>query len=137
MIKFGERIRAVRKNAGCNQKAFCSLLDIPQSTLSAYETDRMQPTISTLVKIAEQFNVSLDWLCGIEGNVSPFGTINEGEALSVDEPNAELSDDLSTALSDAEDFLHELEARRRWEHENIARKKLVSKRANSKSGGDI
>lgn len=76
-INFGERIRLVRKNAGCSQKEFCALLDIPQSTLSAYETDRMQPTISTLVKLAEKFSVSIDWLCGIEKNVSPFGTIGE------------------------------------------------------------
>ena len=78
-LKFGERIRKVRKNAGCSQKEFCSMLDIPQSTLSAYETDRMQPTIASLVNIATKFNVSLDWLCGIEKNVSPFGTI--GDAL--------------------------------------------------------
>lgn len=78
-INFGERIRLVRKNAGCSQKEFCALLDIPQSTLSAYETDRMQPTISTLVNLAEKFSVSVDWLCGIEKSVSPFGTI--GEAL--------------------------------------------------------
>lgn len=65
-LKFGKRIRAVRKNAGCSQKEFCEILDIPQSTLSAYETDRMQPTIVSLVSIATKFNVSLDWLCGIE-----------------------------------------------------------------------
>lgn len=67
-IKFGERIRAVRKKAGCNQKEFGELLDIPQSTLSAYETDRMQPTVAALISIATTFNVSLDWLCGIEGS---------------------------------------------------------------------
>lgn len=79
-LKFGERIREVRKNAGCSQKEFCALLDIPQSTLSAYETDRMQPTVASLVNIASKFNVSLDWLCGIEKNVSSFGTM--GDALS-------------------------------------------------------
>ena len=78
-IKFGERIRQVRKNAGCSQKEFCAALDIPQSTLSAYETDRMQPTISSLVKIAEKYNVSLDWLCGIEKSAPSFCTM--GEAL--------------------------------------------------------
>ena len=57
-IKFGERIRTVRKNAGCSQKEFCSLLDIPQSTLSAYETDKMQPTISSLINLATKFNVT-------------------------------------------------------------------------------
>lgn len=78
-MNFGERIRLVRKNAGCSQKEFCALLDIPQSTLSAYETDRMQPTVATLVKLAEKFSVSIDWLCGIEKNVSGFGT--DGDAL--------------------------------------------------------
>ncbi len=78
-IRFGERIRTVRKNAGCSQKEFCSLLDIPQSTLSAYETDRMQPTVASLVNIATKFNVSLDWLCGIEKTAPGFGTM--GEAL--------------------------------------------------------
>lgn len=79
-LKFGERIREVRKNAGCSQKEFCALLDIPQSTLSAYETDRMQPTVASLVNIASKFNVSLDWLCGIEKTVSNFGTM--GDALT-------------------------------------------------------
>ena len=78
-LKFGERIREVRKNAGCSQKEFCAMLDIPQSTLSAYETDRMQPTAVSLVNIATTFNVSLDWLCGIEKSVSTFGTM--GDAL--------------------------------------------------------
>ena len=65
-LKFGERIRAVRKSVGKNQKEFSALLDIPQSTLSAYETDAMQPAIFNLVKIAKTFNVSMDWLCGLE-----------------------------------------------------------------------
>lgn len=64
--KFGKRIRSIRQNAECSQKEFCTVLDIPQSTLSAYETDRMQPTVSTLINIATKFNVSLDWLCGID-----------------------------------------------------------------------
>ncbi len=75
-LKFGERIRTIRKKAGYNQTEFCSLLDIPQSTLSAYETDRMQPTIVTLVNIATKFNVSLDWLCGIEKNADDHETIS-------------------------------------------------------------
>lgn len=64
--KFGKRIRSIRQNAECSQKEFCTVLDIPQSTLSAYETDRMQPTVATLINIATKFNVSLDWLCGID-----------------------------------------------------------------------
>lgn len=68
-VKLGERIRAIRKNAGCSQKEFCSQLGIPQSTLSAYETDRMQPTVATLIHIATEFNVSIDWICGLDDSL--------------------------------------------------------------------
>lgn len=65
-LQFGKRIRTVRENLGYNQIEFCSLLNIPQSTLSAYETDRMQPTVASLMNIATKFNVSMDWLFGFE-----------------------------------------------------------------------
>lgn len=117
-IKLGERIRKVRKNAKCTQKEFGTLLNIPQTTLSAYETDRMQPTIASLVNIAEKFNVSLDWLCGVEG----------GEIIMEQESNdsdIELSDDLKKALDDASEFLQELAARRQTDEQ--LRKKIRKK----------
>ena len=64
--QFGERIQIIRKNAGCSQKKFGSELNIPQTTLSAYETDRMQPTVAALISIATKYDVSMDWLCGLE-----------------------------------------------------------------------
>ena len=64
--QFGERIQIIRKNAGCSQKKFGLELNIPQTTLSAYETDRMQPTVAALINIATKYDVSMDWLCGLE-----------------------------------------------------------------------
>lgn len=118
-IKFGERIREVRKNAGCSQKEFCAMLDIPQSTLSAYETDRMQPTVVSLVNIATTFNVSLDWLCDIEKN----------SEKKIDDPS-ELSDDLKAALDEAEKTLKELAAKHQIENKH--RKMIHKKRHSSK-----
>lgn len=106
-IKFGKRIREVRENAGYNQKEFGSLLNIKQSTLSAYETDRMQPTISALVKIAEMFNVSLDWLCGIEKKVES----NDCAEVLVLADLAKAKDvfaDLEKANAEAKRFFEEL-----------------------------
>lgn len=136
-IKFGKRIRAVRKNTGCTQKAFCAVLDIPQSTLSAYETDRMQPTVATLVNIAEKFNVSLDWLCGIE-QAKPDG--QDKIAAASDSTDSELYDDLEAVLDDAEKCLEEFAAIRQTEK---FLRKLTAKRAAQrqrekahKQGGD-
>ncbi len=62
----GERIQQLRKNAGYSQKEFSELLNIPQSTLSSYETNKNKPTLKALIDLSEKLNVSLDWLCGIE-----------------------------------------------------------------------
>ena len=94
----GKRIHEVRKNSGYTQKEFGALLGIPQTTLSAYETDRMQPTLSSLVIIAAKFNVSLDWLCGIE---------------------TKIPGDLSATLIDAEKTLQELEESHRSENREM------------------
>lgn len=99
----GKRIREVRESAELNQKEFCAVLGIPQSTLSAYETGRMQPTVTSLVNIAEKFNVSLDWLCGIESAKN----------------KQDLPDDLSAALTEAEKYLQELEVQRRNDSDKI------------------
>lgn len=128
--KIGERIRLVRKNTGCNQKEFGSLLNIPQSTLSAYETGRMQPTVTSLINIAKKFNVSLDWLCGIENNPdkrqrktkysqrrAPYNTHIRTIRTKTDIPSSEdksgtLSDELKAALDEAEKDLQELATKR-------------------------
>ena len=80
-LKFGEKICQIRKNAGYNQKEFSALLKIPQSTLSAYETDRMHPPIFTLVKITKKCNLSRDRLCGI-GSDNKLSEQTESESIS-------------------------------------------------------
>lgn len=74
--QFGERIQIIRKNAGCSQKKFGLELNIPQTTLSAYETDKMQPTVSTLINIATKYNMSMDWLCGLEPKENRSSKLN-------------------------------------------------------------
>lgn len=105
-IKLGKRIRDVRENAGYNQKEFGSLLGIPQSTLSAYENDRMLPTVSTLINIAVKCDVSLDWLCGIENKEREKVVSNDlAEVLS---ELTEVFANLTKANTEAERFIEEL-----------------------------
>ena len=62
---FGERLRFLRSITNCKtQKEFSEALQIPQPTLSAYESGKIRPTVDGLIKIADKFGVSLDWLCG-------------------------------------------------------------------------
>lgn len=67
MKTLGKKIQYVRKSKfKMSQKEFAKFLDIPQSSLSSHENDKSTPTLEVIIFIAEQCNVSLDWLCGIK-----------------------------------------------------------------------
>lgn len=62
---FGERLKNLRFiRMQKTQKEFSEFLNIPQPTLSSYESGRNKPTIDVVINIANKCNVSIDWLCG-------------------------------------------------------------------------
>ncbi len=67
---FGERIKTLRISLGKSQKEFAEFIGIPQPSMSAYENGKNNPTIEVLVNIADKCNVSIDWLCGRQEEVS-------------------------------------------------------------------
>ncbi len=40
-------------------------IDVGKSVISAWELDKCEPTLGNLVRLAEYFDVSLDWLAGL------------------------------------------------------------------------
>ena len=48
---------------GKNQEEIAKDLNITRSTFANYETEKTQPDINLLIKIADYFKVSLDELC--------------------------------------------------------------------------
>lgn len=66
MGSFGVRLKEVRIKQNVKQKELASELDIAISTLSQYENDKRHPNFESLVKISKFFNVSTDYLLGVE-----------------------------------------------------------------------
>lgn len=60
----GTRIASLRQNNGLNQIEFSKLLNISNTTLSQYESGKRVPSDNIKIKIADYFNVSLDYLYG-------------------------------------------------------------------------
>jgi len=56
------RIREIRKKCGLTMKELGSRVGVSESTISQYETGKRQPDYETLLKIADYFNVSVDYL---------------------------------------------------------------------------
>lgn len=48
------------------QKEVAEVLEMPKSTYAHYEDGSNEPKISVLIKIADYYNVSVDWLIGAE-----------------------------------------------------------------------
>lgn len=56
------RLREIRKSKGISQLKMAMDLHTNQNTISRYETGEREPGINELIKIADYFNVSVDYL---------------------------------------------------------------------------
>jgi len=59
-----ERLKACRKEAGLTQWEIAVYCDITEKTYQNYELMTREPKLEILIKIADRFHVSLDYLTG-------------------------------------------------------------------------
>ena len=74
---FGNRLKSLRKSRQKSQQDLAGMLNVSQTTIANYEKNARFPSESTLIKIADLFQVSLDYLLGRTDNSSPFQTQEE------------------------------------------------------------
>ena len=67
-------LRAIRKNRNYSMKNLGELIGMSESTISQYETGKRQPDPSTLIKLAEVLNTTVDCLLGLDSNLSPINS---------------------------------------------------------------
>lgn len=73
-------LKMLRKSKGfTNMKDFCESADISINTYQNYETGKRVPTAEMLVKLADFYNVSTDYLLGREPAPNPFADLNLSE----------------------------------------------------------
>lgn len=66
MVDFGSTLKAQRLSKGMTQAQLAQKLGITKSVISAYETGLRLPSYDVLIHIARIFNVSTDYLLGVE-----------------------------------------------------------------------
>lgn len=59
-----ENIRNLREDRDLRQKNIAAMLNVSQNTYSQYETGVIELTASTLIKLADFYDVSVDYLLG-------------------------------------------------------------------------
>lgn len=65
MNKFSKRLKELRLENGLTQQRIASLLNIKQQSYIRYEYGTGEPSLNTLIKIAEIFGVTTDYLLGV------------------------------------------------------------------------
>ncbi len=61
-VSFGNKLYTLRTKKKVGQKEFANYLHVSVSTVSNYENNVHEPDLPTLVKIADYFDVSIDYL---------------------------------------------------------------------------
>ena len=65
-MDFKERLKELRKRKGLSQVALSERLGLSKSTIGAYETGDITPSLEALNSIADFFNVGMDYLLGVD-----------------------------------------------------------------------
>ena len=66
MVDFGTTLKQMRLKSGMTQKDLAAKLGVTKSVVSYYELAERAPSPDTLIKLANLFHVSTDYLLGLE-----------------------------------------------------------------------
>lgn len=92
-MTLGERILELRKGTFLNQSQLAERVGVNSKQISAYENGFRQPSYAVLIRLADVYKVSIDYLLGLDKNK----TIDVSK-LSQDEINI-----ISSLVSDMSD----------------------------------
>jgi transcriptional regulator with XRE-family HTH domain len=108
---FSSRLRQLRENSGWTQKDLAKKLNLTQSTIAYYESDRKKPTLENAIIIAKTFSISLDYLLGIN-NTQSVTVMEEEKPYAVADKFSEDINSLSPrGQKDLKDYIELLKLR--------------------------
>ena len=62
--KFPQRLRRLRERQGRSRRGISELCGLPPDAVRRYERREAKPSMEALIKLADYFEVSLDYLTG-------------------------------------------------------------------------
>ena len=68
--KFGKILKDLRCEQDISQRVFGERLGVCNQTVSFWESGQREPDLDMLIKIAEYFEVSTDYLLGLEDEMA-------------------------------------------------------------------
>ena len=66
MSKFSERLKELREEAGLSQIELAKLVKLSKSAIAYWELGQRVPSLEAVIVLADYFNVSLDYIAGLD-----------------------------------------------------------------------
>ncbi|MCK8827128.1 helix-turn-helix domain-containing protein [Natroniella acetigena] len=76
-MSIGRRLKKLRKEAELTQAKLAKELNIGESTISLYESGNREPDYQILKRIADYFNVSVDYLLELTDEKNPMAKLEK------------------------------------------------------------
>lgn len=81
---FRIRLKELRENAGLSQYKFADKFGVAQSTVGSWEAGKREPNFDTMQRLADFFNVSIDYLLGRQATMdSPAPSVPDSKWIPV------------------------------------------------------
>lgn len=71
-----ENLKKLRAASGVSQKTLADNIGLSQQSINKYENHNIEPDIATLIRIADYFHTSVDYLVGHTSNMSSLSYEN-------------------------------------------------------------
>ncbi len=91
-----KNLRLIRKQHNISMKKLGEAINLGESTISQYESGNREPSFDILIKIADYFNVSIDYLLGRSDSAAP--AVRDSQLI--DRPEYTLSDKFARDYTD-------------------------------------
>lgn len=100
----GDKIKKLRKSQNLTQEQLCKQIGIAQSTLGMIESNKREAGKKTLIKIADFFNVTVDYL--LSNDTKPIQE-NNSDSIDFNIPN-EYKNQYKVTPRDKKQYLEEM-----------------------------
>ncbi|MBQ3492511.1 MAG: helix-turn-helix transcriptional regulator [Clostridia bacterium] len=84
------RLKELRLSRNLSQVKVAEVLGCNQTAVGKYERGQLEPSLETLVKLANFFNCSIDYLLGLEDDFGNVNVVSAGETVELSEDEREL-----------------------------------------------
>lgn len=79
-MNYRQRIRALREDSDLTQTHIAGLLNVGQRTYADYELGKTRIPVDSLIKLAQFYDVDMNYICGITRIKEPFPTSETKES---------------------------------------------------------